>query len=99
MSGKRPWPKVFGWRLLMIVACALAPGVSLAQQDQGVITGRVTDASGAVLPGVTIVATRVATGVASQAVTTAEGLYTIPALAVGSDRVVAELAGFKPTAR
>jgi hypothetical protein len=71
----------------------------LAQQDQGLITGRVTDASGAVLPGVTIVATRVATGVASQAVTTAEGLYTIPALAVGSYRVVAELTGFKRTAR
>lgn len=56
----------------------------LAQQDQGVITGRVTDASGAVLPGATIVATRVATGVTSQAVTSTDGLYTIPALPVGS---------------
>lgn len=85
--------------LLMVVGFALAPALSLAQQDQGVITGRVIDASGAVLPGVTVVATRVATGVASQAATAANGFYTIPALPVGSYRVVAELAGFKRTLR
>jgi len=99
MPAKRPWRRAFGQRLLIALGCALAPELSLAQQDQGVITGRVTDASGAVLPGVTIVATRVATGVVSQAVTTAEGLYTIPALPIGTYRVVAEVPGFKRTAR
>jgi len=92
-------PSSMAIRIALVIGCALTPGLGVAQQDQGVITGRVTDASGAVLPGVTVVATRVATGVASQALTNADGLYTIPALPVGSYRVVAELAGFKRTAR
>lgn len=44
--------KAVTWTLW--VACAILPGAALAQQDQGVITGRVIDASGAVLPGATV---------------------------------------------
>ena len=42
-----------------------------------------TDASGGVLPGVTVEATNTATGAVRTAVTGADGLYTIPLLAAG----------------
>jgi hypothetical protein len=44
----------------------------------GSISGVVTDPSGAVAPGVTIVATAVSTNVQTTAVTDAEGFYTFP---------------------
>ena len=36
--------------------CLLAPGLAIAQQDMGTITGVVTDPTGGVLPGVTVTA-------------------------------------------
>lgn len=61
--------------------------------------GRVSDASGAVLPAVSVTATAIATGVTAHAITNSEGLYTIPALTVGSYRVGVELTGFKRAAQ
>ena len=84
--------KAVTWMLW--VACAILPGAALAQQDQGVITGRVTDASGAVLPGATVTIEAIDTGVTIQSVTSSDGLYTQPGLKIGSYRVTAELTGF-----
>lgn len=81
-------------RLALLLA--LAAG---RRADQGVITGRVSDASGAVLPAVSVTATAIATGVTAHAITNSEGLYTIPALTVGSYRVGVELTGFKRAAQ
>src|ERR687897_1295456 len=89
--------KAVTWTLW--VACAILPGAALAQQDQGVITGRVTDASGAVLPGATIAIEAIDTGVTAQSVTNSEGLYTLPGLKIGSYRITAELTGFKRSIR
>jgi hypothetical protein len=89
--------KAVTWTLLL--ACAVLPGAALAQQDQGVVTGRVTDASGAVLPGATVTIEAIETGVTTHAVTNGDGLYTLPGLKIGSYRMTAELTGFKRSIR
>ena len=60
---------------LLAVLCSFcrSPHSAFAQIDTGVIVGRVTDDSGAVLPGVTVVATQDGTGVASTTVTNDRG--------------------------
>jgi hypothetical protein len=84
-------------RRVFLVAFLLVPAVALGQQDMGVITGIVTDASGAVLPGVTVTAREQETGVAISTTTNATGLYVITALKIGTYAVEAELPGFKKT--
>jgi hypothetical protein len=76
----------------------LSAGVA-AQDFRGMITGRVSDSSGAHMPGVTVTATNVATNVASTATTTGEGNYTIQYLTPGRYTVAAELSGFKRFSR
>jgi hypothetical protein len=61
------------------------------------ISGKVTDGSGAVLPGVSITATNTATGEKRTVVTEASGGYLLTALPVGEYEVLAELQGFAPT--
>jgi hypothetical protein len=81
--------------LLMILAgCA----VSLrAQQVQGSFTGTVTDQSGALVPGVTVTATEVDTGLTRSSVTQEDGSYTIPLLPPGHYRLMSEKMGFEKT--
>ena len=64
--------------------CVLLVLPAFAQSDRGTITGTVTDASGARIPGVAVVITNTGTGTKSQTVTTETGNYTIPALPVGT---------------
>src|SRR5262249_32292069 len=66
-----------------------------AQSDRGVLTGTVTDNSGAVIPGATVTATNAATNVTASTVTTEGGLYAIPALPPGTYKLRVELTGFK----
>lgn len=66
----------------------------VAQTSGAIITGRVTDASGAALPGVTITATNVATGVSRTVVSGTDGTYRTPTLLVGRYTVSAQLDGF-----
>lgn len=66
-----------------------------AQEFRGSVRGTVTDATGAVLPGVTVVVTNVETKVAQTAVTDGEGRYVVLYLNPGLYSVEAELSGFK----
>jgi len=87
-------------RTLAALALVLATASGAAAQDfRGAITGRASDRSGGVLPGVTVTATNVATNVASTTTTNNEGIYTIPYLTPGTYTVVAELSGFKKAVR
>ena len=61
----------------------------------GSISGVVTDPSGAVVPGVTVVATGVSTNVQSTAVTDAKGFYSFPTLNVDTYNVTASQPGFR----
>jgi len=66
-----------------------------AQETRGTILGRVTDASGSVIPGVTIRATNIATNVSVTTQSNAEGTYELPFLIPGTYRLTAEQTGFK----
>ena len=82
-------------RVLFVVALLMSAPTALWAQATGQINGIVTDASGAVLPGVTVEATSTATNAVRTAVTGADGLYTLPLLQPGLYDVKASLSGFR----
>ena len=88
----------FGWGLA--VALSLVTGSFLhAQESRGTILGRVTDESNAVIPGVTVEAFNVETGVTVTASTNSQGNYQIPFLNAGTYRVSFGLTGFNKLVR
>src|SRR5947208_15225156 len=68
---------------------------AFGQTDRGTITGTVSDATGAVIPGATIEAKNVATGAVYQAGSSETGNYTLAQLPAGTYEVSAALPGFK----
>jgi hypothetical protein len=78
-------------RVLFVCLILLAPVASYAQD--AALTGTVTDATGGVLPGVTVTAVNEATGNSFVAVTDGTGSYRMP-VRVGNYRITAELQGF-----
>ena len=70
--------------------------VLFAQVAGGALTGVVTDASGAAVPGATITVTNVDTNLQRVVVSTGDGVYTAAALAPGAYRIDVLLPGFKP---
>ena len=86
-------------KLLLCVAillCLFAVTAS-AQTITGAVTGTVTDASGAAIPGVRVTVTNTATNVANTTQSNASGVYNFPFLPVGEYNVAAETQGFKRT--
>src|SRR5579862_7320419 len=65
-----------------------------AQAISGDLVGRVTDASGAIIPNVSVTATNTATAVKTSALTNARGEYRISNLLPGNYDVSAGAAGF-----
>jgi len=61
----------------------------------GSISGVITDPSGAVVAGATVVATDIQTGIKSTATTDGKGFYSLPALAVGTYNLEISHQGFK----
>ena len=83
--------------LILFVAFALAARGADAQGTTGTIAGRVVDAQGLAIPGVSVTVTG-AQGVKS-AVTDADGRFTVPFLTPGSYAVHVELQGFNSVDR
>jgi hypothetical protein len=82
--------------LTMVVSLALFGAVGLkAQTTQASISGVVSDASGAVVPGVTIKVTDKNRGVSHQGQTNRTGLYVITNLIPSTYQVTAEKSGFE----
>lgn len=75
------------------------PGPVSAQQQLGAVQGTVTDPSDAVVPGVTITVTHVATGVVRSTVSNDRGVYRVPSLDPGQYDVTATLEGFRTVHR
>lgn len=84
--------------LTVVLAFLVAATVS-AQEFRGGIKGTVKDASGAVLPGVSVTVANVETNVSQTMVTDAKGLYQVRYLNPGKYSVEARLEGFKPVIR
>jgi hypothetical protein len=76
--------------LISILACA-----SLWVQATAQISSTVKDRSGAVLPGVEIIATQTGTGISRTTITNETGSYVLPNLATGPHRLEAVLPGFR----
>ena len=81
--------------LLGILLFILHAAVTDAQTFRGGIAGRIADATGAMLPGVSVTATNDATGVARTTVTSANGDFSIPDLQLGTYTIEASLQGFQ----
>src|SRR5712691_10214985 len=81
--------------LFVSLLLALAPIALFAQSSTGSIAGTVTDDNGGALPGVTVSASNIATGVERNGVTTTTGHYQIALLSPGTYTVQADLSGFQ----
>ncbi len=79
---------------LLAIPCIFA-AVVLAQDPRGAITGRVTDSTGAVIPGVTVRAENAVTGVKAATTTNETGGFRLPFLLPGNYSLSAEATGFK----
>src|SRR5256885_3059309 len=86
-------------RVAVVCLLAVATSPLRAQVGAGQLTGRVTDAGGAAVPGATVSATSVDTGASRRTVSSSAGIYTLAGLPPGRYRIVIELAGFRTARR
>ena len=75
--------------------CCLFSVCSYAQTSNASLGGTVSDATGALIPGVEITAANTATGIVTTAISNEAGAYSFPNLQTGTYRVSAELPGFQ----
>src|SRR5207245_1307515 len=68
---------------------------TFAQTVNATLGGTVGDATGALIPGVTITATNTGTGIVNTLVTNESGAYNFASLQPGTYKVTAELPGFQ----
>jgi len=76
-----------------------SPVVNAQSMISGDITGSITDASGAALPGAKVVVTSLATGQAKTVTADSVGGYRVPLLAPGKYKVATTAAGFDAAAQ
>ncbi|PYS46486.1 MAG: hypothetical protein DMG13_29875, partial [Acidobacteria bacterium] len=84
---------------LLIVLPLVAAATLSAQTATGMISGTVTDESGAVVPSAILTVTNKATGNARTLTANEDGLYSAPALPAGEYEVRAEMQGFRTEVR
>jgi Carboxypeptidase regulatory-like domain len=87
-------------RTTLLFCCLFLIAVTiLGQTPTGIITGTVTDDTGAIIPNAAVTVANKATGVARSVTTNAEGFFSAPALPAGDYEVKAEVAGFRTLVR
>src|SRR5438132_4740032 len=77
------------------VVCLAFSNYAFAQTSNATLGGTVSDPTGAFIPGVSITATNVATGIVNTALSNEAGAYQFASLQTGTYKVSAELAGFQ----
>ncbi len=80
---------------MSVIGLLIASAVASAQLSTARLSGRVTDESKAVLPGVTVTMTRTDTGLTRTDVTDGNGSYVLPNLPTGPYRLEVSLSGFR----
>src|SRR5580700_9969625 len=96
-SSQRMLPVSNRWAICSLVL-ALASCALLSAQNvvlTGALGGRITDQSGAVVPGTSVLVRNLATGVQQSAETNQSGLYRFPVLMPGTYSVTTSLKGFR----
>src|SRR5690348_1640114 len=88
---------VFATAIVGIIA--MGSCLIFGQGATGSISGVVRDASGAVIPGVTVTAKHVESGLTRMGVSNETGSYNVQLLPVGAYEITAELPGFKQELR
>ena len=90
---------VFQWTVIVCLGLLARAVPAAAQVSTGEIFGKVTDSTGAVLPGVTVTLASPAL-IQPQTVATAEsGGYRFPSIPIGTYNVSFDLTGFKKVVR
>lgn len=78
-----------------VLLCLVTATHAFSQSSSATVSGTVADATGAILPSVTITATNSATGVVTTAISNEAGTYTLSSLLPGVYKVTGELPGFQ----
>jgi hypothetical protein len=86
------------WRITLLAAM-LTAGVLMAQDFRASVVGRITDGSGAAVPGALVTATNEGNGFVARTNSTATGDYAITGLAPGDYQLTVETKGFKKFVR
>ena len=91
--------KLFVFALLTVCALCLVATELSAQANRASITGTITDATGAVVPGADVVVTNVETGVPTRGRSNDDGIYLVPNLPPGKYSVEFTRDGFQTLKR
>src|SRR4029453_17090666 len=78
----------------LVLCFTLSIGVR-AQTINATLGGTVSDTTGALIPGVTITATNLATGIVTTGLTNEAGAYNFASIQSGTYKLTAELPGFQ----
>ncbi len=99
MRTRNPYGKF--WEFCGFIACLICTSVSLWAQTTGTgnISGTITDATGAVVPGAQIVATQTATGISHTANADSKGYFVLSSLQIGEYDVKVSCSGFSTVDR
>src|SRR5438093_5301800 len=89
---RRSMQRIFPVAILLF---ALLSANAIAQTTNATLGGTVSDATRALIPGVTITATNTQTGIVTTVVTNETGAYQFASLQTGIYKVAAELLGFQ----
>src|SRR3954469_5216699 len=82
-------------KVWLLCVCVALPVCVFAQTINATLGGTVSDASGALIPGVTIAATNLSTGIVATGLTNEAGAYNFASIQSGTYKVTAELPGFQ----
>jgi hypothetical protein len=78
----------------LLLVC-FATGIGFGQSNQASVSGVVSDAQGAIVPGAKVTITNLGTDLPRSAVTNQAGFYSIPNLPVGAYTLAVEHQGFR----
>ncbi|MEZ5361097.1 MAG: TonB-dependent receptor [Bryobacterales bacterium] len=95
MQARSPWARL----CLALLAHALSALALFGQGGTAQLVGRVTDPSGAVIPGASVTLTNVGSGVAQTAQTGPQGYYRFPLLPPGNYEIAVQSEGFRRVAQ
>ncbi len=87
------------YRIVVILALVFVVAPAIFAQSTGLITGTVTDQSGAVIPNAVITIRNTATSAERNITANAEGIYSAPSLDAGAYEVRVQVTGFRSVMR